>query len=111
MRHGSELRFIIPGSPSPTRRSNPSLLKAIARAYCWRERIIAGEVYSKEQLAMEIGLNASYLGRILRLIALAPQLVESILQEQSLADLPMRLLIRHLPLDWKRPQSELLGQT
>ena len=98
----------MPASQSQVKRSNPSLLKAIARAHRWRERIIAGEVYSKEQLATEAGLNASYLGRLLRLIALAPEILESILQEQSIADLPLKQLIRRLSLDWKHQQSELL---
>jgi len=108
VRRGNELRLIVPASQSQVKRSNPSLLKAIARAHRWRERIIAGEVYSKEQLATEAGLNASYLGRLLRLIALAPEILESILQEQSIADLPLKQLIRRLSLDWKHQQSELL---
>src|SRR5205823_1413310 len=78
VKRGGELCLVLPASQGRTKKANPSLLKAIARAYRWRERIIAGEVYAKEQLAAEAGLNASYLGRILRLIALAPELVESI---------------------------------
>lgn len=108
IRRGSELRLILPAAACHKRRANPSLLKAIARAHRWREKIVAGEIYAKEQLAAEAGLNASYLGRILRLIALAPELIESIVQEQAIAELSLAQLIRHLPLDWKRQKSELL---
>jgi len=85
------------------------LLKAIARAHRCRERIVAGEVYAKEQLAAEAGLNASYLGRILRLMNLAPELIESTMQEQDIIELPFKRLIRRLPLDWQEQKSELIG--
>ncbi len=70
---------------------------------------MAGEVYAKEQLAAEAGLNASYLGRILRLMNLAPELIESTMQEQDIIELPFKRLIRRLPLDWQEQKSELIG--
>src|SRR5438132_14072520 len=108
LRRRGELRLLLAAAGSQTRRANPYLLKAIARAHRWRERIVAGEVYAKEQLAAEAGLNASYLGRILRLMDLAPELVESALREQAIAELPLKRVLRRLPLEWKRQRSELL---
>jgi site-specific DNA recombinase len=107
LRRRGELRLMLAAAGSQTRQANPSLLKAIARAHLWRERIIASEIQTKAQLAAEAGLNASYLGRILRLMNLAPELVECTLQEQALIELPFKQLIRRLPLDWKRQKSEL----
>ncbi len=109
LRRRGELRLLLAAAGSQTRRANPYLLKAIARAHRWRERIVAGEVYAKEQLAAEAGLNASYLGRILRLMNLAPELIESTMQEQDIIELPFKRLIRRLPLDWQEQKSELIG--
>ena len=60
--------------------STPSrvLSKAIVTAHGWRERILAGEICSIKQLAAEARLNARCAGRILRLAALSPSLVDDV---------------------------------
>jgi site-specific DNA recombinase len=100
-----ELRLILPTSDPVGNRSQGSILKAIARALQWKDDIIAGRVHCKEQVAAQSHLNAAYVGRILRLGALSPQLVDSITREVGPVDRPLEWLINQLPLDWSQQES------
>ena len=100
-----ELRLILPASDPVANRSQGSILKAIARALQWKDDIVAGRVYCKEQVAAQSRLNAAYVGRILRLGALSPQLVDSITRELGPVDRPLEWLINQLPLDWSQQGS------
>jgi DNA invertase Pin-like site-specific DNA recombinase len=103
-----ELRLVLPNSHLIAERPNHSMLRAIARSLQWRERIIAGEIHSKEELAADAGLNASYVGRILRLAALSPDLVDSVTRGGEGVGCPLTRLVRSLPLDWRAQKSALL---
>jgi hypothetical protein len=85
------------------------MLRAIARSLQWRERIIAGDFYCKEQLAAEANLNASYVGRILRLAAFSPDLVDSVTRHGEVFDQSLTQLVNRLPLDWRGQKSNLLN--
>jgi site-specific DNA recombinase len=102
-----ELRLVLPGSSLAIERPNHSMVRAIARSLQWRERIIAGEIYCKEQLAAEANLNASYVGRILRLGALSPDLVTSVTRHREVSDHSLTQIVNRLPLDWVRQKSAL----
>ena len=99
-RRRGELRLIVPGSTAPSNEVNRPVLKALARATRWRERIMAGEVYCKEQIAAETGLNASYVGKILRLGVLCPDFVEGVISGSRGAEFVLTGLSSKAPLDW-----------
>ena len=100
---------MLPGSSYGSSPSTSPLLKAIVMAHGWKERIIAGEIYSIQQLASEAKLNSRYAARIFRLAALSPEIVAGIVDEGSMADQPLSRFIGVLPLDW-RDQGSLLRQ-
>jgi site-specific DNA recombinase len=102
-----ELRLVLPDSMLAAERPNHSMVRAIARSLQWRERIIAGEIYCKEQLAAEANLNASYVGRILRLGVLSPDLVASVTRHREVSDHSLTQLVNRLPLDWVKQKSAL----
>jgi hypothetical protein len=60
--HRGELRLVLPNASLAAEQPNHSLVRSIARSVRWKERIIVGEIYSKEQLAAEANMNASYVG-------------------------------------------------
>ena len=60
-------------SPKPDR----SLIKAIARAYAWRDEIESGDAGSLTEIAAREGVSQPYLIRILRLAYLAPDVIEA----------------------------------
>jgi hypothetical protein len=106
-RRKGELRLVLPGHDMGIAgKPNSSLLKALASAHHWRERIIAGEIYSREQLATEAKVTRSYAGRILRLAALSPDIVDGIVRDRLVVR-SLKQLITGLPLEWKNQQSWL----
>jgi hypothetical protein len=68
---------------------------------------MAGEIYCKEQIATEAKLNSSYVGRILRLAALSPDIVDGIVRDRLVADRSLKQFITGLPLEWKNQPSWL----
>jgi hypothetical protein len=108
-RRRGELRLVLPGSSISGAQPTSPLLKAIVMAHGWKERIIAGQIYSIEQLASEAKLNSRYVVRILRLAALSPEIVEGMVHDGSMADYSLSSFITGLPLNWHE-QGSLLRQ-
>lgn len=55
------------------------LVSALAKAYRWQGQLESGEYVGLEDLAAANGVDRTYVGRILRLTALSPDIVERIL--------------------------------
>lgn len=87
-----------PASPAPSR-TEEALLKALAKAFRWRQQIEAGEFASIAELARTNGINESYACRILRLTLLAPDIVATALDGRD-ASLTLKTLTRPLTNDW-----------
>jgi hypothetical protein len=62
----------------PTR-ADPTLVKALARAFRYQRMLDEGRHASISEMARAEGLDRGYMGRILQLTLLAPDLVEAIL--------------------------------
>jgi site-specific DNA recombinase len=108
-RCGGEVRLLIPAdsaTESPAR-PVPSLIKAIARANPWSEKIIRGELTGLHSIAQLTGLDEHYAGRILNCSFLAPDIVEAILDGRQPADLTVQKLLRSLPLAWSEQRKQL----
>ena len=88
--------------PLPVRssRTDNALLKALARAYRWRQMIEDGEYASITELAKAENINQSYACRILRLTLLAPSIISEILDEQMTSDLMLKQIMKPLPARW-----------
>ena len=84
--------------PSP--RKENSLIKALARAYRWRQAIENGRYSSITELAAAEGINQSYVCRILRLTLLAPAIVNAILNGTQRRTLQLDDVTTPLPQDW-----------
>lgn len=88
----------VPASPAPSR-TEEALLKALAKAFRWRQQIEAGEFASISELAKSNGINESYACRILRLTLLAPDIVSTALDGRD-SSLTLKALTRPLENDW-----------
>ena len=75
------------------RESNGTLVSALAKAYRWQEQLESGEYAGLEDLAAANGVDRTYVGRLLRLTSLAPEIVERILE----GDEPSPIIRRALP--------------
>ena len=78
----------------------PSLVKAVARARNWYERIVAGDVGMVGQLAHQTGLPSTYVKRILECAMLSPQITEMILSGKHRPNLTLQELLQNVPIDW-----------
>jgi hypothetical protein len=96
-----------PWSPAP--RVDTALLKAIVRAYRWREILESGKYSSAAELAKVEKVNDSYLSRILRLTLIAPDIVEAILTGRQPSTLQLDDLLKPMPAVWALQHSALLG--
>jgi hypothetical protein len=83
------------------------LVLALARAFRWQEMLESGEVKSVEELAKQCNIDPTYVGRILRLAALAPDIVEAILNGYEPDGLSINRLAKPLPAAWNEQRLAL----
>jgi hypothetical protein len=94
---------------SPAARVDPALFKALVRAHRWRQMLECGEYASSAELAKAEKINDSYLGRILRLTLLAPDIIEAILAGRQSNTLQLDDLLKPLPAVWVQQYSALFA--
>ncbi len=88
-------------------RSNATLIKALTRAYKWKERLFSGEAPSTSEIAKQEGVTERYVSRIMRLAFLAPDIVEAILDGHQPADLELERLMKGVPVSWNEQRRAL----
>ena len=86
---------------------NNALLTAIARAYSWQDQLESGEFEDLEDIAKANGVDRSYVGRMLQLTSLAPDIVESILAGQVFADISLQRFRKGIPVLWEEQRRAL----
>ena len=89
-------------------RGDPALIKALARGFRWRRMLEEGRYASISEMAKAEGVERGYVGSLLRLTLLPPDLVEAALDGRSAEGLDVTSLSRHLPTAWTE-QRRLVG--
>ncbi len=109
-KRGVELRLVLQNEPPSKAKVDVVLMKTIARAHRWFEQLVSGEVKSLTAIATREGLNYRFVGKIIRLAFLAPEIVEAIAEGRQPPELSTELLTKRirLPLDWD-DQKRLLN--
>jgi hypothetical protein len=111
-RGGRKLVLAPDGTPDTSathcRRIDNAMIKAIARAFRWREMLENGTHATIAEIAAAEKINESYVGRILRLTLLAPDIVEAILGGWQPAQITLAVLMRRFPVLWSAQRSKLL---
>ncbi len=109
-RRGGRKQVIIPSganSGASTQPStNASLALTIARAHRWRELLEQGRYRSIRELAKELGVDNSYVARLLRLSLLAPDIIDVILDGTEPSGLSLEKLYR-VPMEWEDQRQML----
>jgi virulence-associated protein VagC len=85
-----------------------AMVKAIARAFRWREMLENGDYPTIREIAAAEKINESYVGRVLRLTLLAPEIVEAILGGRQPTSMQLEGLLRRFPAEW-RAQCDNFG--
>ena len=104
-----EMRLVIPlGQQQELQpRPNATLIKALTRAYKWKERLFSGGAPSTSAIANEEGVTERYVSRIMRLAFLAPDIVEAILGGYQPVDLELERLLKGIPTSWDAQRRAL----
>jgi DNA invertase Pin-like site-specific DNA recombinase len=105
-RHGGEMRLqLSPDTPGSKPRPDHSLLRAIARAHDWVDRMLRGDTANQRSIAVETGHDERYVSRILPLAFLAPDLIEAILEGRQLLCLSLDANLRTISMDWSQQRA------
>jgi hypothetical protein len=88
------------------RRVDSAMIKAIARAFRWREMLENGAYGTIREIATAENINESYVGRVLRLTLLAPDIVETILGGRQPESITLPSLMKPLPVEWAAQRSQ-----
>ncbi len=91
-------------APAP----NNALAANLAKAWMWQEQLESGEYTTLDELGHAIGLDRTYVSRILRLTSLSPQLVNRFLEGAESEGMSLRQLHQKtVPLIWTQQEGFL----
>ena len=101
-RGGKKLVLAPDGKSIPTfsRRTDNSMVKALARAFRWQELLENGTYATIAEIAEAEKINEAYVGRVFRLTLLAPDLVEGIVIGSHSTTVTLANLMRPFPVAW-----------
>lgn len=83
---------------------DPALIKALARGFRWRRMLEDGRYASISEMAAAEKVERGYLGSLLRLTLLAPDMVEAIL-DGGPDPIDPSIIGAKIPLDWNSQRA------
>lgn len=95
-------------SPAARPRRDAALIRAVAKAHCWKAALVRGEIRSLNGLAKRLNKERRYVTGILSLAFLSPTITRAILEGRQPPSLRLKhLLNTKLPLSWRAQESDL----
>ena len=94
--------MVLAGVQAVTTRADPALVKALARAFRYQKLLDEGRYASISEMATAEKIERGYLGTLLRLTLLAPDIVEAVLEGRQAEGLTLPALLEPLPVEWRR---------
>ena len=88
----------LPEGTAQPRRTDSTLVKALARAFRWKRMLESGQFTTIGELAAHEAMAHSYMTRVLRLTLLAPDVVEAILDGRQ--QLASARFLDPFPAEW-----------
>ena len=100
VKRGGRKEMHLPEGAAQPRRTDSTLVKALARAFRWKRMLESGEFATIAELAEREGIAPSYMTRVLRLTLLAPDIVEAILDGKQGPDMTLSRVLEPFPVGW-----------
>ena len=100
-KRGGRKEVQMPAGAPVQRRTDNTLVKALARAFRWKRLLDSGEFNTIADLAEHEGIAPSYMTRVLRLTLLAPDIVEAILDGRQGPEVTLGRLLKGFPVEWE----------
>lgn len=107
VQRGGRREIVSPPGAPVQRRTDNTLIKALARAFRWKRMLESGECATIGDLARNEGIAPSYLTRVLRLTLLAPDIVEAILDGTQGSEVTLARLLDGVPVAWEEQRGWL----
>ena len=107
-RRGVAMRLVI-GDGVSTRRTDPTLLKAIARGQKWFNELVSRRAMYTREIAEREGVNERFVRRLIPLAFLSPAIVEAVAEGRHPVDLTAEALSRgiDIPVEWAKQNTAL----
>jgi site-specific DNA recombinase len=107
-RFGGEVHLVVPPNSSTgvARQPKPSLVKAVARAHSWYQRVLDRKAFDQRSLARHAGLTERYVGKVFGCAFLAPDIIDAILEGNQPYDLTFEKLCEHIPWSWAEQRAQ-----
>lgn len=108
-RTGMEMRLI--DERTAANEPDSALVRLLAKAWTIRQEVLKGDGRSLDTIAQAQGIGDSYLGRLLRIGFLAPDIIETILQGKQPPTLTANRLaaLPNIPTDWNEQERVILA--
>ena len=100
VKRGGRKEMQMPVGYRQQRKADNTLVKALARAFRWKQMVESGAFTTIAELAACEGIAPSYMTRVLRLTLLAPDIVEAILDGKQGAWLTLVGLMKPFSSEW-----------
>ena len=85
--------------------ADPALLKALGRAFRWKRLLDDGTYASVSDIARAEKLDRTYVGDVLRLTLLAPDIVEAMVAGRQVEGTTLPVLMKPLSVEWEGQSS------
>ena len=108
-RGGEKLVIAAPGATKQEPPKDDALVTTVVKAFRWKRMLADGEVGSMQEIADKEGVRASYVGRVMDLCLLAPDIVAAVLDGKQPDGLTLRDLMAGIPLAWPEQRKRFLG--
>ena len=100
VKRGGRKEMQMPEGAAQLRRTDNTLVKALARAFRWKRMLESGEFATIAELAQREGIAPSYMTRVLRLTLLAPDIIEAILNGKQGPEVTLARVFEPFPVEW-----------
>jgi hypothetical protein len=84
-----------------------AMVKALARAFRWRQLLEDGTYTTIVEIADAEKINEAYVGRVLRLTLLAPAVIEALVGPRP-PDISLSQLMCGFPIEWNAQRRHLM---
>ena len=101
VKRGGRKEMQLPDGAVQPRRTDSTLVKALARAFRWKRMLESLEFATIAELAEQEGIAPSYMTRVLRLTLLAPDIIEGILDGKQGPEVTLAQVLEPFPLTWQ----------
>jgi hypothetical protein len=106
VKRGGRKEMQLPAGSAQLRKTDNTVIKALARAFRWKNMLESGDFATIAELAQREGIAPSYMTRVVRLTLLAPEIVEAILDGKQRPEMTLARVLEPFPVEWSRQSDQ-----